>query len=94
MISFEKFGFVVDCFLCELFLYKMKFLRFLLKFKRLFNLTLITSMIDKVTTKESRRMNAYCIQYKLSRWASVLWALSVSLLQPRTLSLWRPASSA
>ena len=26
-------------------------------------------MIDKVTTKESRRMNAYCIQYKLSRWA-------------------------
>ena len=37
MISFEKFGFVVDCFLCELFLYKMKFLRFLLKFKCLFN---------------------------------------------------------
>ena len=28
-------------------------------------LTLIKSMIDKVTTKESRRMNVFCIQYNI-----------------------------
>ena len=77
MISFEKFGFVVDCFLCELFLYKMKFLRFLLKFKCPFNFDY------------NFGYNINCPGEGLG-----LWALPVSLLQPRTLSLWRPASSA
>ena len=92
MISFEKFGFVVDCFLCELvkvFLYKIKFLRFLLIFKCPFNFDFfILSIIDKLTTKESWPVNVYCIlQYKLSRWGEGLGPACESAAASATIAL-------